>query len=309
MFQSAPLTEARGDSSSRNITTSETSFNPLPSPKRGETLLLETSQHPRQVSIRSPHRSEGRRGTGKFMKDGFFVSIRSPHRSEGRHSIMEDTDNTEVVSIRSPHRSEGRPMVSGIVRSRNGFQSAPLTEARGDACKMEQPEYMKCFNPLPSPKRGETTIQNTIDHLENVSIRSPHRSEGRPIEQRFFPYGIEFQSAPLTEARGDFIGTCSRAKHWSGFNPLPSPKRGETFSSDRECQTPMVSIRSPHRSEGRRQPGYVSRGVLHVSIRSPHRSEGRHYDLCHTESCIRVSIRSPHRSEGRLTPYFFWRPP
>ena len=37
-----------------------------------------------------------------------------------------------------------------------------------------------------------------------------------------------FQSAPLTEARGDMNGLEARSNTSRGFNPLPSPKQGET---------------------------------------------------------------------------------
>ncbi len=61
-----------------------------------------------QVSIRSPHRSEGRLSLSGSISLLFFVSIRSPHRSEGRHNRILSKKLTTM------------------------FQSAPLTEARGD---------------------------------------------------------------------------------------------------------------------------------------------------------------------------------
>ena len=61
------------------------------------------------------------------------------------------------------------------------FQSAPLTEARGDRC-------------LPEAHLPETGL---------VSIRSPHRSEGRCTFASTLAPATLFQSAPLTEARGD----------------------------------------------------------------------------------------------------------
>ena len=60
-----------------------------------------------------------------------------------------------------------------------------------------------------------------------------------------------FQSAPLTEVRGDMLWA-------SGF-----------------LNDANVSIRSPHRSEGRFDDAPGSLPQLDVSIRSPHRSEGR----------------------------------
>ena len=60
------------------------------------------------------------------------VSIRSPHRSKGRLDDDRLAGSELVVSIRSPHRSKGRlDLVEGIATFQ-WFQSAPLTEARGD---------------------------------------------------------------------------------------------------------------------------------------------------------------------------------
>ena len=36
------------------------------------------------------------------------------------------------------------------------FQSAPLTEARGDEAAETEEAVFESFNPLPSPKQGET---------------------------------------------------------------------------------------------------------------------------------------------------------
>ena len=87
-----------------------------------------------------------------------------------------------MVSIRSPHRSKGRPIVPTYRFYGNMFQSAPLTEARGDGQA----------GPVPTAT-------------------------------------VEFQSAPLTEARGDLIVEVVY-RSLNGFNPLPSPKQGETSS-------------------------------------------------------------------------------
>ncbi len=109
------------------------------------------------------------------------------------------------VSIRSPHRSKGRSATKG----RMGL--LPLR-----------------FNPLPSPKQGEMRRQFDQRQFDRVSIRSPHRSKGRftmvlgPPER-----GLKFQSAPLTEARGDTSRSTLIAISTTRFNPLPSPKQGE----------------------------------------------------------------------------------
>ena len=131
-----------------------------------------------------------------------------------------------------------------------------------------------CFNPLPSPKQGET-LQNVMGKASTVvSIRSPHRSKGRQSKYLVgWPSGL-FQSAPLTEARGDLIIRrekmatyvfqsaplteargdsllCWRLTKSHCFNPLPSPKQGETEANLSPYYEVVVSIRSPHRSKGR----------------------------------------------------------
>ena len=177
------------------------------------------------------------------------------------------------VSIRSPHRSKGRPAARREIALIQEFQSAPLTEARGDSSlEMQSVADELSFNPLPSPKQGETGFKShndpedelfqsaplteargdrepLIDPISSVSIRSPHRSKGRlPVfltsatvsirsphrskGRLKLPDGdvepIQFQSAPLTEARGDFFRQGESARICR-FNPLPSPKQGETL--------------------------------------------------------------------------------
>ena len=151
------------------------------------------------------------------------------------------------------------------------FQSAPLTEARGDVEALETGRLpYTCFNPLPSPKRGEMARACWRKPMrDKVSIRSPHRSEGRCPRQRGRAAHLLFQSAPLTEARGDFF----ESENPGGPHHIP------------------VSIRSPHRSEGRWRNHRACSGRSCVSIRSPHRSEGR--------SCpYRLSRATPSRFQS-----------
>ena len=61
----------------------------------------------------------------------------------------------------------------------------------------------KSFNPLLSQKQGETDVAHTEQALLIVSIRSSHKSKGRPpTAAGTFTFEL-FQSAPLTKARGD----------------------------------------------------------------------------------------------------------
>ena len=63
------------------------------------------------------------------------------------------------VSIRSPRRSGGRHILRQHGEPARPFQSAPPAEAGGDSPVATQSSVQpSCFNPLPPPKRGETSI-------------------------------------------------------------------------------------------------------------------------------------------------------
>ena len=155
------------------------------------------------------------------------------------------------VSIRSPHKSKGRHRRDAYHRDECEFQSAPLTKARGDENRDEYHHPRTGFNPLPSQKQGETRRTWTRWARSHVSIRSPHKSKGRPRPRDCIMARSRFQSAPLTKARGDLDrlslrwrysrfqsapltkargDTDSRAlaRSHQSFNPLPSQKQGET---------------------------------------------------------------------------------
>ena len=157
------------------------------------------------------------------------------------------------VSIRSPHRSKGRRPRRRATRRSNRFQSAPLTEARGDLLLGTMIEPSRSVS-IRSPHRskGRHDWSHRLDRTMRVSIRSPHRSKGRPSS------------------------LCSLWLIRSGFNPLPSPKQGETYhKAVSNAQIAVVSIRSPHRSKGRPATKTSQLARQAVSIRSPHRSKGR----------------------------------
>ena len=120
-----------------------------------------------------------------------------------------------------------------------------------------------------------TSLQS-ITLTQSVSIHSPRRSEGR---------------------RPDAAATASTCS--SSFNPLPPPKRGETFQKWEQEVAQCVSIHSPRRSEGRHPGTARLAGAIVVSIHSPRRSEGRLDPGATLRDFIGVSIHSPRRSEGR----------
>ena len=297
-------------------------FNPLPSPKQGET------------------------GVCKDCGKGIWCFNPLPSPKQGRQLFRERTP-VKVV-----------------------FQSAPLTEARGDLAVLLDKFGLACFNPLPSPKQGgdgPLLIPFRI-HPSFNPLPSPKQGETdyHIVDQ---DGRHKFQSAPLTEARGDArptrrstaflsvsirslteargdlgrrvlrgqVGRVSiRSPHRSkgdrrysngtgarpGFNPLPSPKQGETVAEVQASGALNVSIRSltearettwtPATScsasmfqsaplteaRGRHNPTSFKAGDVLVSIRSPHRSKGRHPGLGVLIDPRLVSIRSPHRSKG-----------
>ena len=158
-----------------------------------------------------------------------LVSIRSPHRSKGRPIMPSTNFDCCRVSIRSPHRSKGRHMTPQLVERRIMFQSAPLTEARGDLPMPGHPVVLGIVS-IRSPHRskGRQRAQTAELLYARVSIRSPHRSKGRQVFPSLVTAKTLFQSAPLTEARGDQVMRSPQTSLLS-FNPLPSPKQGETL--------------------------------------------------------------------------------
>ena len=204
-------------------------FNPLPSPKQGETNVLDRDDPFSQVSIRSPHRSKGRLGIGVARRRGGLVSIRSPHRSKGRLlRLMIQMATAEGFNpLPSPKQGETSSVCS-LMPSQASFQSAPLTEARGDLRSSLVSTRRAEFQSAPlTEARGDTLERLNNDPPCAVSIRSPHRSKGRHVQVFDRVVFLQFQSAPLTEARGDLFRCCRSRR------PLG------------------VSIRSPHRSKGR----------------------------------------------------------
>ena len=155
-------------------------FNPLPPPKRGETLadLLE------------------KRGV---------VMFQSTPPAEARGDF---TDKTGISHNRGfnplPPPKRGETATCSLRRHQMGFNPLPPPK-RGEtiaipAAAQPQPG----FNPLPPPKRGETLGHIGAANPGVVSIHSPRRSEGRLAERRDpASEGKLFQSTPPAEARGD----------------------------------------------------------------------------------------------------------
>ena len=179
-FQSAPLTEARGDTSSAPDRTDGDCFNPLPSPKQGETRQVPLLLPRPLVSIRSPHRSKGRPLLAAAPGDP--PAFQSAPLTEARGDSCRRMVRLVTCQFQSAPLTEARGDCQVYLLSfcAGMFQSAPLTEARGDFILIKDDPVGHRFNPLPSPKQGETQARQSSCRSARVSIRSPHRSKGRP---------------------------------------------------------------------------------------------------------------------------------
>ena len=180
------------------------------------------------VSIRSPHRSKGRLELEQGGLEVGIVSIRSPHRSKGRRTDDVWLGFLRVVSIRSPHRSKGRQVQEGLFRVSQEFQSAPLTEARGDTFEGRRRAAFDMFQSAPLTEARETGGDREFGADHQVSIRSPHRSKGRllppPTQEILW---TSFNPLPSPK-QGETCLLRGQPRPILGFNPLPSPKQGET---------------------------------------------------------------------------------
>ena len=205
-------------------------FNPLPSPKQGETRAswATSSRNGRSFNpLPSPKQGETPPDAPARAHRGSFNPLPSP--KQGETSAATPDVGGGGVSIRSPHQSKGRPSARRV-RLPDGpkFQSAPLTKARGDDDQAEAEADELGFQSAPLTKaRGDAHALREGLQALGVSIRSPHQSKGRPTRSPSWKSTSGFQSAPLTKARGDTATSPGPPKP-SSFNPLPSPKQGET---------------------------------------------------------------------------------
>ena len=210
-------------------------FNPLPSPKQGETddvATLKANPHEFQSAPLTEARGDSHRTSAQRRPHG--VSIRSPHRSKGRPQRRPRSGRAGPRFNPLPSPKQGETAVRyDIERTLKKFQSAPLTEARGDRTEFDSPRqqllfqsaplteargdasglaksfFPRGFNPLPSPKQGETR-RGHRPRLPLARFQSAPLTEARGDRWWWYIYAgaDSFQSAPLTEARGDAAENC-----------------------------------------------------------------------------------------------------
>ena len=191
--------------------------------------MVPRNRRRKSVSIRSPHKSKGRPPAAASL--GSPAAFQSAPLTKARG----DLDHLSLVGLRVLFQSAPLTKARGDIgcgmdrMSTPVFQSAPLTKARGDVPSDFCLSPRSCFNPLPSQKQGETLVLNQSVDIDPVSIRSPHKSKGRPVVATFdwrrgrvsirsphkskgrllwrsdITIFVVFQSAPLTKARGDSL--------------------------------------------------------------------------------------------------------
>ena len=102
------------------------------------------------------------------------------------------------------------------------FQSAPLTDVRGDIRSDDFTFENLRFQSAPlTDVRGDNAAGRGIERQQVVSIRSPHGCKGRSLLREARLRIHQFQSAPLTDVRGD-LDCLGGIVDLHSFNPLPS---------------------------------------------------------------------------------------
>ena len=222
---------------------------------KGRSQAVHAAETGKYVSIRSPYRSKGRSPNSQWGAGVQGVSIRSPYRSKGRLADVLCLAHRVIVSIRSPYRSKGRCLVPGPLLSKlrgfnplplpkqgemlndssndailMTFQSAPLTEARGDATHREHHTAFPVSIRSPYRSKGRFNPFDPFSILPDVSIRSPYRSKGRLVDwRRGLCLPGRFNPLPLPK-QGEIHSPAPDGSPLMCFNPLPLPKQGEIFS-------------------------------------------------------------------------------
>ena len=207
-----------------------------------------------------------------------------------------------LVSIRSPHRSKGRSRAAErLPVDQASFNPLPSPK-QGEIMLTPQGHYqMHSFNPLPSPKQGEIRLRRLSVNPRQSSFNplpSPKQGEisGVPLSAGS---GCKFQSAPLTEARGDPLETFALVAFFKVSIRSPHRSKGRSMYPSGSMGVPVVSIRSPHRSKGRSQRQNVKPWIQSGFNPLPSPKQGEIFTATAERNKFYVSIRSPHRSKGR----------
>ena len=313
----------------RTQTGTQSRFNPLPPPKRGETwdqcgligcidgfqstppaeargdLRLGLARRGvAGVSIHSPRRSEGRLGgdapTFESQAMG-FNPLPPPKRGETAYSQLPGSAQSCFNPLPPPKRGEtlGLGCESHVPLE---FQSTPPAEARGDFAGLW--EWDVDGVSIHSPRRSEGRLALTAVSFgrSRVSIHSPRRSEGRRVEKsRQDEARYTFQSTPPAEARGDGSPAC-RSASGEGVS-IHSPRRSEGRRSICAASSCAVSGFNPLPPPKRGETGHLFRRlVAEAEFQSTPPAEARG-DVRPAPrarpSALSVSIHSPRRSEGR----------
>ena len=181
-------------------------FNPLPSPKQGETQNCGRAISAVSAFQSAPltkARGDSAAAALQLLRDR-FNPLPSPKQGEtcGVRGVAAAVD---PVSIRSPHQSKGRLHLSQGIHLRVLFQSAPLTKARGDlhALLPGFPDWLFQSAPL-TKARGDATPPTGSEHASEFQSAPLTKARGDRPGCPVIRASERFQSAPLTKARGDW---------------------------------------------------------------------------------------------------------
>ena len=229
------------------------------------------------------------------------VSIRSPYRSKGEISWPQSwcPGPLGFNPLPLPKQGEMRFLDSSCLPLPE-FQSAPLTEARGDFGPARDIPALEGVS-IRSPYRSKGRFQSPPRPAppDRVSIRSPYRSKGRLLRSCRSAGMPGFQSAPLTEARGDILGWWANASSFQFQSAPLTEARGDATNA---CGTVRQSVfQSAPLTEARGDLTELGGIASAFAFQSAPLTEARG-DVVSSAGktrLIRVSIRSPYRSKGR----------
>ena len=159
-----------------------------------------------------------------------------------------------------------------MVHCGKSFQSAPLTEARGDASTHppSRSEPTRTFQSAPlTEARGPKSKRST---LKQRSFTARHRSRGDIQLPDRCNSPCEFQSAPLTEARGDSLAPALAAPADTyGFQSAPlTEARGDPLDGvSEDAMSPKFQSAPLTEARGDKVP--CCKGGTNHEFCSPHR--------------------------------------
>ena len=182
------------------------SFNPLPPPKRGETGAIRPALSRGTMSFNPlppPKRGETPAGCPGTSTSHSFNPLPPPKRGE---TTLQERVNEKSVEFQSTPPAEARGDPSGG-RLRSTHDVSIHSPRRSEGRRREKVNVapvIECFNPLPPPKRGETSpVFCQAQRSRGFNPLPPPKRGETTVTDGGSGYTSRFQSTPPAEARGD----------------------------------------------------------------------------------------------------------